>query len=55
MEKFEMAIAPSQVISDDGIRISALQKLKWDPKITSPDIAVTVKDGVAHLTGFVSK
>ena len=29
-------------------------ELKYDPKITSSDIAVAVKDGVVTLTGFVS-
>ena len=29
-------------------------ELKWDPKITSNDIAVAVKDGVVTLSGFVS-
>jgi len=54
MEKFEMAIATMQVRTDDDIRDSVLEELKWDPKITSPDVAVAVKDGVVTLTGFVS-
>jgi osmotically-inducible protein OsmY len=29
-------------------------ELKWDPKITSTDIGVAVKDGVVTLAGFVS-
>jgi osmotically-inducible protein OsmY len=29
-------------------------ELKYDPKITSPDIAVAVKDGVVTLTGYAS-
>ena len=49
-----MAIATKQVRSDDDIRDSVLEEIKWDPKITSPDIAVAVKDGVVALTGFVS-
>ena len=49
-----MAIATGQVRTDDDIRDFVLEELKWDPKITSPDIAVAVKDGVATLTGFVS-
>lgn len=44
----------TQVRSDDEIRSSVLLELKWDPKITSPDIAVAVKDGVVTLSGFVS-
>jgi osmotically-inducible protein OsmY len=54
MEKVEMAIATMQVRTDDDIRNSVLEELKWDPKITSPDVAVAVKDGVVTLTGFVS-
>jgi osmotically-inducible protein OsmY len=49
-----MAIATMQVRSDDDIRSAVLEELKRDPKITSPDIAVAVKDGVVTLTGFVS-
>src|SRR5882724_1650501 len=41
------------VRSDDEIRNSVLMELKWDPKITSSDIGVAVKDGVVALTGFV--
>jgi osmotically-inducible protein OsmY len=54
MEKFEMAIAMKQVRTDDDIRESVLEEIKWDPKITSPDVAVVVRDGVVTLTGFVS-
>jgi osmotically-inducible protein OsmY len=54
MEKFEMAVATRQVRTDDDIRDSVLEELKWDPKVTSPDVAVAVKDGVVTLTGFVS-
>ncbi len=39
--------------TDDAIREDVLSELKWDPKITSPDIAVAVKDGVVTLSGFV--
>ena len=45
------ARAPAR--SDDEIRNSVLTELKWDPKITSTDIGIAVKDGVATLTGFV--
>jgi osmotically-inducible protein OsmY len=54
MEKFEMAVATRQVRTDDDIRDSVLEEIKWDPKVTSPDVAVAVKDGVVTLTGFVS-
>jgi hypothetical protein len=40
--------------SDSAIRDDVLFEMKWDPKITSPDIGVAVKDGVVTLTGFVS-
>ena len=49
-----MAIAMKQVRTDDDIRDSVLEEIKWDPKITSPDVAVVVRDGVVTLTGFVS-
>ncbi|MCU1334867.1 MAG: osmotically inducible protein [Bryobacterales bacterium] len=39
--------------TDEAIREDVLSEIKWDPKITSPDIAVAVKDGVATLTGYV--
>ena len=48
-----MATAKTQIRSDDDIRNSVLLELKWDPKITSSDIAVAVKDGVVTLSGFV--
>ena len=46
--------AKAPVRSDDEIRNSVLMELKWDPKITSTDIGVAVKDGVVTLAGFVS-
>jgi osmotically-inducible protein OsmY len=47
------ASATAPVRSDDEIRNSVLMELKWDPKVTSHDIGVAVKDGVVTLTGFV--
>ncbi|PYS66829.1 MAG: ornithine aminotransferase, partial [Acidobacteria bacterium] len=47
------ASAKAPVRSDDEIRNSVLIELKWDPKVTSDDIGVAVKDGVVTLTGFV--
>jgi osmotically-inducible protein OsmY len=47
-------VANTQVKSDDKIREDVLLELKWDPEITSGDIAVAVKDGVVTLSGFVS-
>ncbi len=46
---FESAIRTDAAISSD-----VLAELKWDPAITSPDIAVAVKDGVVTLSGYVS-
>jgi osmotically-inducible protein OsmY len=46
--------AKGAVRSDEEIRNSVLTELKWDPKITSTDIGVAVKDGVVTLSGFVS-
>jgi osmotically-inducible protein OsmY len=47
-------VATMKVRSDDEIRNAVLFELKWDPKITSPDIAVAVKDGVVTLSGFAT-
>ena len=47
------ASAKAPVRSDDEIRNSVLMELRWDPKITSSDIGVAVKDGVVTLAGFV--
>ena len=43
------ASAKAPVRSDDEIRNSVLMELKWDPKVTSDDIGVAVKDGVVTL------
>jgi osmotically-inducible protein OsmY len=40
--------------TDEQIRNDVLFELKWDPKISSPDIAVAVKDSVVTLSGFAS-
>jgi len=42
------------VATDQSIREAVLSELRWDPKITSSDIAVAVKDGVVTLSGYVS-
>jgi osmotically-inducible protein OsmY len=39
--------------TDDEIRKDVELELKWDVDIDSRDIAVTVRDGVVTLTGFV--
>jgi osmotically-inducible protein OsmY len=49
----KMTTARMQLRSDDDIRDAVLLELKWDPKVTSPDIAVAVRDGVVTLSGFV--
>ena len=40
--------------TDSSILEAVISELKWDPKITSNDIAVAVKDGVVTLSGFAS-
>src|ERR1700723_1117526 len=40
--------------SDASIREDVVYELKYDPKITSSDVAVAVKDGVITLSGYVS-
>ncbi len=47
------ALPKTTVRSDDAIRDDAIFELKWDPKITSRDIAVAVKDGIVTLSGYV--
>ena len=44
----------TQTRFDSLIRDDVLFELKWDPMITSTDIAVAVKDGVVTLSGYVS-
>lgn len=46
-------VAEPTVRSDSAILDDVRLELKWDPKITSTDVAVAVKDGVVTLTGFV--
>ena len=46
-------VAKMQVRSDEDIRDSVLLELEWDPKISSHDIGVAVKDSVVTLSGFV--
>ena len=48
------ALASTTTRSDKAIRDDVIFELKWDPKITSSDIAVVVKDGVVTLSGYVS-
>ena len=48
------ALASTTTRSDKAIRDDVMFELKWDPKITSSDIAVAVKDGVVTLSGYVS-
>jgi len=40
--------------TDESIRADVVSELKWDPKITSSDIAVAVKDGVVTLSGYAT-
>jgi osmotically-inducible protein OsmY len=47
-------LADVKTRTDSTIREDVVFELKWDPKITSNDIAVAVKDGVVTLSGFVS-
>jgi osmotically-inducible protein OsmY len=46
------ALADTITRSDQAIRDDVLFELKYDPQITSTDIAVSVKDGVVTLSGF---
>ena len=46
------AVADVTTRPDSAINQDVMLELKWDPKITSNDIAVVVKDGVVTLSGF---
>lgn len=39
--------------SDEEIRRDVEAELRWDPDLDEPEIAVTVRDGIVTLTGFV--
>ena len=39
--------------TDSEIERDVVEDLKWNPDLDSTDIAVTVKDGVVTLGGFV--
>lgn len=39
--------------ADTAIREDVCREIDWEPSISSPDIAVKVKDGAVTLTGFV--
>ena len=39
--------------TDSEIERDVVEELKWNPDLDSTDIAVTVKDGVVTLAGFV--
>jgi osmotically-inducible protein OsmY len=49
-----MSYVASETRSDAAIQADVLSELKWDPRVTSPDIAVAVKDSVVTLSGYVS-
>jgi len=48
------ALASTLPKTDASIREDVIYELKYDPKITSSDIAIAVKDGVVTLSGYVS-
>src|ERR1700722_15149624 len=48
------AVADVTTRPDTAINQDVILEVKWDPKITSNDIAVAVKDGVVTLSGFAS-
>jgi osmotically-inducible protein OsmY len=52
-EKLMAVASTTQLRADDDIRNDVIFELKWDPKLSSKDIAVDVKDGVVTLSGFV--
>src|ERR1700678_1481974 len=49
------AVADVTTRPDTAINKDVMIELKWDPKISSNDIAVAVKDGVVTLSGFAPR
>jgi len=47
------ALATTPARTDEQVREDVTFELKWDPEITSNDIAVAVKDGIVTLSGYV--
>jgi osmotically-inducible protein OsmY len=41
------------MVPDNQLRERVMREVEWDPEITSTDIAVSVEEAVAALTGFV--
>ena len=54
MHRFALALATFTARTDKGIHQDVIYELQYDPKITSKDIAVAVKDGIVTLSGFAS-
>jgi osmotically-inducible protein OsmY len=48
-----MPVSVTSTRGDKSIREDVVSELQWDPKITSPDIGIVVKDGVVALSGYV--
>ena len=46
-------VARVQMMPDNQLRERVMREVEWDPEITSTDIAVTLDEAVAALTGFV--
>ena len=47
-------VTETETRSDSSIGEDVQFELKWDPKISSTEIAISVKEGVVTLAGFVS-
>jgi osmotically-inducible protein OsmY len=47
-------LTPTMVRTNDQIREDVIHDLKWDPKISSSDIGVAVRDGVVSLSGYAN-
>lgn len=42
------------MISDNEIKKNVEAELRWDPDVSTTDVAITVRGGVVSLTGYVS-
>ena len=49
-----VALSKTIVRGDDALRDKAIIELKWEPEVTSRNIAVVVRDGIVTLSGNAS-
>jgi osmotically-inducible protein OsmY len=50
---FQLSIGPEGIERDNDVREDILNQLRWNPYLNSDDVRVSVRDGVATITGTV--